>query len=467
MKHFKTICILFCAASCSGSIEENQVETYLSVVPPVEVTDRTDLDVRAGIVNKGHRERNCSVSIYMEHGGVQTKVCQETVAVEPGGSLCIRHILETEGLEGKHGISLKVISGRDTLLKTNPVSIIRSDIRSTRTAGGAFVGICHWSETEGKHWNDDIRKLTDEDWRSMVRSMHSLGLDIIVIQELFRNEEYVGRHATTAESYAGKAYYDSKLYSGRMEITASDPVEAILDEADKLGMHVFPGIGMFAWFDFTAESLEWHKMVTREVWEKYGHHDSFYGFYIPEESGGSLDNWEKTPEMRIQRKREIVAFFKEFKEFCGEFAPGKPIMLATNSFGIKDGMDTYPALLEHLDILCPFGFARMPEEDMTGKEAAMTLQKLCDQSGAHLWFDLEAFLFNDDASLYPRDIEGITGDLQMFDNFEKIIFYQYPGVFSDPKARIRVGEEKTETLFMEYSQYLHDTNSSGLYQPYL
>ena len=459
MEYLKTICLFLCAAAWSCGGEKGQDEVFLTVVPPAEITDRTDLDIRAGILNGSDREKNYDVVISVTQGKEGTRIHSETAAIGAGGSLCVKHVLETEGLSGDYEISVQAISGKDTLHRTRPVRIIRSGTRSTGKAGGAFVGICHWSETEGKHWNDDIRKLTDENWRDIVRSMHSLGLDIIVIQELFRNEEYVGRHDITMDGYSGKAYYDSELYGGRMEIAASDPVEAILDEADRLGMHVFPGIGMFAWFDFTEESLEWHKRVAMEVWEKYGHHDSFYGFYIPEESGGSLDNWEKTPEMRARRKQEIVAFFKGFKEFCGSFAPGKPIMLATNSFGIRDGMDTYPALLEHLDILCPFGFARMPEGDLSGKEAAETLQKLCDEAGAHLWFDLEAFLFNDDSSLYPRDIEGITDDLQMFGNFEKIIFYQYPGVFSDPSARIRVGEGKTERLFKEYRQFLLDTLS--------
>ena len=198
-----------------------------------------------------------------------------------------------------------------------------------------------------------------------------------------------------------------------------------------------------------------------EIWKRYGHHDSFYGFYVSEESGGSLDNWERTEDMRRKRKQEIVTFFREFKSFCGSFAPSKPVMLATNSFGVAGGLDTYPELLGNLDILCPFGFARMPEGDMTGKEAAEVLQELCDNAGSHLWFDLEAFLFYEDSSLYPRDIEGIIGDLTFLDNFEKVLCYQFPGVFSDPEAAIRVGEEKTEKLFNDYREYLDNINSSN------
>ena len=217
-------------------------------------------------------------------------------------------------------------------------------------------------------------------------------------------------------------------------------------------MSVMMGVGMFAWFDFSAESLEWHKQVAKELWNKYGSHPSFYSFYISEECAGNLYNSEQTYEMQLVRKKEIC----EFKKYIKKFAPEKPIMLATNSMGVLDGADAYPALLQNLDILCPFGFARMPKGDLTGKEAADILQNFCDDAGAHLWFDLEAFLFNPDNSLYPRPIEEIIHDLTLLDNFEKVLCYQYPGVFNDPKMSRRIGEKRTIKLYQQYQKYMND-----------
>ena len=165
-----------------------------------------------------------------------------------------------------------------------------------------------------------------------------------------------------------------------MPISAKDPIGAILSEADKLGMSVMMGVGMFAWFDFTVESLEWHKQVAKELWDMYGDHPSFYGFYVSEECAGNLYNSESTNEGQMIRKKEIVNFFREFKKYTSQFAPEKPVMLATNSMEVLKGADTYPALLQNLDILCPFGFARMPKGDLTGKEAADILQKFCDDA---------------------------------------------------------------------------------------
>lgn len=169
------------------------------------------------------------------------------------------------------------------------------------------------------------------------------------------------------------------------QVTLS-PIETILSEADKLGMHVFMGVGMFAWFDFTPESLAWHKLIAEELWKKFGHHPSFYGSYVSEENNGGLDYLEKTPEMKKVRREEMVRFFDGFKKHCARFAPDKPILLATNSSEVPKAAEAYPRLLKNLDILCPFGFARLNNQpgELDGKETADLLQKWYDEADSHL-----------------------------------------------------------------------------------
>jgi len=432
----------------------------MTLIPPTTITNKVDLDIRLGIVNHESTDQEIEISLYLNKEKPNTLLQNITVNIKANGTYTLKHVMPTADKVGNNKI-LAVVKDKNEIHKlSKDIEIVDSQIRSTRLIDGAWAGIYHWSETEGKLWNRDIKQMTDDQWRELVRSMHKIDMDIIVIQEVFRNEYYVGKHDLNVDNYEGKAFYPSKLYPARMPITANDPIEAILSEADKHNMHVLMGVGMFAWFDFTEESLEWHKRVAKELWDMYGHHPSFYSFYVSEESGGSLDNWEREESMRKQRKNEIVNFFKEFKAYCNSLAPSKPVMLATNSMSVPAGVDTYPALLENLDILCPFGFARMPQGDLTGKEAADLLQKLCDDAGSHLWFDLEVFLFNEDQSLYPRPIEEIIRDLTLFDNFEKILCYQFPGVFNDPKMSIRVGEERTIKLFNDYKEYLKRVKKS-------
>lgn len=426
----------------------------LTLIPPTTVTNKVDLDVRVGVKNNGDSSKYMTIMVYIHKETKKNLLYKSTLKVGANKSGVIKFNLPTYDKVGKNKI-IAVVEGKNFSKKiTKQIEVIESNVRSVRTIDGAWLGIYHWSETEGKHWNNDIKLMTESQWKEMVQAMHKVNMDIVVIQEVFRNQHYVGKHNQSVENYDGKAFYPSKLYNSRAQVAAHDPIEAILSEADKLGMHIFLGVGAFAWFDFTKESLEWHKVVAKELWEMYGHHSSFYGFYVSEESGGGLDNGEKDEATRLKRKTDIVVFFKEFKEYCHQFAPSKPIMMATNSMNVPVGLDTYPQLLSYLDILCPFGFARMPKNDLTGMEAANLLQKLCDDAGSHLWFDLEAFLFNKDMSLYPRPMKEILNDLNLFDNFEKILCYQFPGVFNDPEMSIRVGELRTIELFNDYLAYL-------------
>jgi hypothetical protein len=455
-KILSALCIL-AASACSQKADE----AYLSLVPPGLMTDKVELDIRAGVVNRSSKADETLVSVYLNEVSEKTLLHKEVLNLKADEAGYAKFRIPTADLKGENRIIMVADDGKEATVREESFNVLESDKRSTELIEGAWIGLYHWSEQEGLHWNKDIKEMDAENWKEMVRAMHSVGMDAIVIQEMFRNQEYVGQHELTMESYAGKAFYPSKLYPGRMEIACEDPLEAIMSEADALDMDVLVGVGMYAWFDFTPTSLEWHKAVAKELWEMYGHHDSFYAFYVSEECAGNLYNSEVEPERIQMRKDEIVNFFKEFKTYTNSFAPGKPIMLATNSMGVPYGADTYPKLLEHLDILCPFGFARMPEGDLTGYESAQTLQKFCDDAGSHLWFDLEAFLFNPDMSLYPRPIDQIVGDLTLLDNFEKILCYQFPGVFNAPEIMSRtVGEERTVELYNNYRDYYRGKQQS-------
>jgi len=427
---------------------------YLTLIPPSVITNKVDLDIRAGVKNPLDKDILATVCFYLNREEPGSLLYQTKENVRAGSSCSVRFVMPTAGKVGDYTIILVVKS--DTMHRSlgKNIKIINSNIRSTQQINGAWVGLYHWSETEGKMWNPDIKKLTMDQWKEMVRSMHQIRMNLLVIQESFRNEMYVDKHHINLDGYQGKAFYPSSLYPGRMPIAADDPLEAILSEADKLNMNVFLGVGMFAWFDFTAASLKWHKHVALELFNRYGNHPSFYGWYISEENSGGLDAYSSNNNDLERRQRDIVSFFKGFKTFSDSLTPGKPVMLATSSYDVPKGEKVYPALLQYLDILCPFGFARMPEGDLTGEEAAQRLQQLCNNAQSHLWFDLEAFLFHNEGYLIPRPINEIIHDLTLFDNFEETLCYQYPGVFNNPEMSVRVGEESTIKLYLDYLEYL-------------
>lgn len=427
----------------------------LTLIPPDQVTDKINLDIRAGLTNKSSGSVKCGVAFYLNQADAAHLLFKTKVSLLKNEARCVRYSIPTAGKAGKNKIILLVNSGGRTNCVTKNVEIISSATRSTKTIGGAWISFYHWSEKEGKMWNPTIRQLTDRQWQEMMASMHKLGMNVVVIQESFRNQANVGKHDMENTGYTGKAYYPSKLFPARMPIRAKDPIEDVLATGDRLGMHVFMGVGMYAWFDYTPGSLQWHKKVAKELWDRYGHHPSFYGFYVSEEGMGSLDCFETDTTKQPMRRRQVLDFFKDFTPFCHQLAPDKPVMFAPNGWGVGRAGNAYAELLTNVDIITPFAFARMPKGDLTGTEAINLLQQFCNQANSHLWLDLEAFLFNDkEGYLYPRPMEQIKSDLDQFSSFEKVICYQYPGVFNDPHASVRVGEPSTVKLFLDYQHYL-------------
>jgi hypothetical protein len=351
----------------------HQQGARLELIPPSPVTDKIVLDIRGAVENNGESDRQYTLSLYLDRESGTTLLRSEVVKIAAHRNVGIYYRHSTESWAGQHRIILVATSRNGKVRTTRELEVLPSKIRLTGTIDGAWVGIAHWSEEEGRHWNSAIRKLTEADWREQIDGMHGIGMDTVVIQESFRNQEYYGRNTISSTGYKGLAYYPSELFAGRAHVTAHDPLEAILSEADRLQMNVFLGVGMYAWFDFSAPSLEWHKKVAAELWRRYKRHPSFYGWYISEETYGSLipDEGESAKE---RYRKEVIAFFREFQAFARQLAPEKPIMLAPNAHGMMLSQDVWPLVLEHLDIVCPFAFHRMPAGDITGEQAAAIWQ---------------------------------------------------------------------------------------------
>jgi len=424
----------------------------LELIPPSPITDKTDMDIRGAVENRSAHSQKYMARFYLDRETESAQIGSEDITVPAHANRAVFTRRSAAGMAGKHRVILVVSGRRGTVRSESEVEVLPSATLSPRTIDGAWAGLIHWSDDEGRYWNADLRKLTEQDWQQQIEGMHALGMDTIVIQQVFQNQEYYGRNNIATAGYRGQANYPSKLYPARSPIASHDALEAILSEADALHMHVFVGVGMYAWFDYSAPSLDWHKKVAGELWSRYGHHASFYGWYVSEEVYGDLIP-DQGEQAKNQYRAEIIRFFAEFQAYCRSLAPEKPVMLAPNAHGLLKSQDVWPQVLEHIDILCPFGFARMPEGDVTGEQSAAIFKMICSRTHTHLWMDLEAFTFEGNA-LIPRPIDGLVQDLRQFPDFEKILCYQYPGIFNAPQSRIKPGGYRTVTLYQDYMNYL-------------
>ncbi len=364
----------------------------------------------------------------------------------------VKFIPETKGLLGNIVWEINFKDENDQTIETieQNFEIVSSPVHSTRLLDGLWVSIRHWSPDESICFKEGLELMTDEDWKKHVYEMHKIGVTSVLIQNMFDNigHRRVGQHDMTADTYDGFSFYDTDIAPRYANMKEKDPLEAILTAADECDMVVFPGIGIYAMFDFSAESLIWHKRVAKELYEKYGHHKSFYGFYISEEIFGNL--YFEREGVPNERYKEIAPFFKEFSEFAHGLAPTKPVALAPSNVEMDKYQEEWSDILENLDILIPFGFARETFENNLPEIA-----KMCKRHDTHFWVDLEVFKFPfEDTGLIPKDIDELINEIRDYDALEQVYGYQYTGLMNEEgKNHLHLGGKDTEILYTAYYEY--------------
>ncbi len=443
----KLMVIILANALALNTLAAPKPNISLTLIPPSPVTDQIKLDIRGAVWNHTEEMYKYDIAVYLDEETAEKCLHKEQLDVASQSTAGFKFWWQTNGQAGSHLIILTAKRNGKTLRMTRPLQVLASDVRSTRRIDGTWCSFNMPESGRTKCYDPELSQMTNDQWREMVRGMHDIGMNIIIIQESVHNYRHNrdGKEHYALDDYSAKAFYPSTIFKDRMPMVADDPIEAIFNEADKLGMYVFAGVGLFAWFDYTPASIEWHKRLTDELWESYGHHSSFYGWYISEEKTGSLGN--------AAERQQIIDFFNEYTTYIRRLTPDKPVMLAPNAWFLGGVEDIYRKLLPHVDILCSFAFNRMPKDDMTGEQAATLLQSLCNEAETHLWMDMEIFLFNNEGDMVPRPIDGLLSDLIRFPNFEKIVCYQYPGLMTAPNASIYPGGKSAVKLYQDYKRY--------------
>ena len=441
-------------------LQTNKVIKYmdsqlrLTLIPPNKVTDKIELSISAAICNNSQENKKFKVLFFLDSCSGRL-LHEQSIMVPPNTVNKVRFKHHTSDMVGEHRVVVAIESNGEIIdSASRPIEVIKSDTRSLKQISGAWAGLYHWCEKEGQRWNEDIKKMTNKQWQELIQAMHDCGMKTVVIQDVFNNDVYRYDNNIATEGYAGRAYYPSKLYPGRMPITAKDPIEAILSKADELEMSVFLGVGLYIWHYYPPESLEWHKNVADELWERYGHHSSLYGWYISEEGPGDLACCAKeTDDIKLQ-SQNIINFYRGFRKHVNKYAPDKPVMAAFNTWGIYKAVDVYKQLLPHIDILASFCFDRMKSTDLTGPEAEQLLRNLSKEADTHFWLDLELFSFGKNGELYPPDIRKVDMILEKYSNFETILCYQFPGLMNAPWMSRKPGGEATVKMYQDYQKYL-------------
>ena len=136
---------------------------------------------------------------------------------------------------------------------------------------GTFVNF-FWQDERNNYMNQRNVDQTDpERWACKTAELHEMGVDYLIFM---------------AVANEGAAIYPSKFMPHAYPEGRKSPIDAIMDTADKLGMHVIVSTG---WarnqLDDLADPyvIETQRKIMEELAELYGQRASFYGWYLPVE----------------------------------------------------------------------------------------------------------------------------------------------------------------------------------------
>ena len=135
------------------SAQKNRIGVTL--IPPSPVTNKADIDIRAGIINYESQPQEFEVYIYLNKEDKKSLLHYSKPHIKANSGHKIEVLLPTFDKVGMNKVILKVRSDKKTYSEIKEFEVIDSDTRSTRQIDGAWTGIYHWSETEGKHWKND------------------------------------------------------------------------------------------------------------------------------------------------------------------------------------------------------------------------------------------------------------------------------------------------------------------------
>jgi hypothetical protein len=414
-----------------------------TLCPPGPVSDKIEVEIRLGIKNQTSEDQSYEVVFYLDKKTQKNIIHKSSVRVGAGNNQLVSKWLLTNGRIGKNKIYSKVESDGKIIDEASwELEVFPSDTSALPWAQGIWLDPGALISSDPK----DAR-LTPDDIRTMVDSMRDIGMTVIIIS-------YV-----EAVVWNGGVFYPSKIEELGKQQGDFDIIGVIMDQAARNGQHVMLGLGrgkdMTLVYDGVkdpqrvAKALDIGRKVARELWDRYSHYPSFYGWYLSHEPS------------------DLTAaniFLNPITDYMHQMAPEKLVMLAPNGTPILT-----PAILYegHYDIITyqdavgpgyvPYVYTWNPENRMAMLSDVCTSYRAAHYgTKKHLWSDTETWEMtgpeykNPYAASFSRLIRQIKIQKQYF---QMLTMYEFMQTMSPPALKVASKDERAHKLYAEYQKY--------------
>ncbi|MBR0110885.1 MAG: DUF4434 domain-containing protein [Bacteroidales bacterium] len=283
-----------------------------------------------------------------------------------------------------------------------------------------------------------------KEWDADFAHMKAIGIDtVIMIRSGYR------KFITWPSKYLlGKGCYMPSL----------DLVELFLSLADKHGMKFYFGLydsGKYWDTGDMAFELESNKYVIEEVWNAYGHHKSFQGWYISTEISRKTKNCIETFHTMGKMCKDISG---NLPTFISPWIDGKKAVSAAsgslskaNAVSVQQHEEEWNEIFDGIhDVVdaCAFQDGHIDYDEL---DAFFSVnKKLADRYGMQCWTNAESFDRDMPIKFLPIKFDKLRMKLEAAARcgYDKAITFEFSHFMSPQSAYLQAGH-----LYDRYREY--------------
>jgi hypothetical protein len=339
------------------------------------------------------------------------------------------------------GTAASLAAAPDALVRATRAGAPTPKVKPIR---GSWISVLRNECRHHHYWNDTCARFSREQWEYSVKEVADIGMEYLVL--------------LATVDVTGKAFFDTPLVPKAKEVACDDPMEAMLSAADKYGVKFFISPGFYGGWVSTLDNAHIVRVrfeLMAQLTVKYARHTSFYGWYLPDETG-----------INPYYADEYIKWVNAYSREARRLVPQSKILVAP--FGTETAVcdDKYVKQLDQLDVDIFAYQDLVGQQRMTAERSAMAFEKL---RKAHnkvpqrsLWADVEVFAWDDpktintgEGALIPAPFARVKSQLEAVSPYVDVVtIYQYQGLMSQPGSKAPCGHPDATKLYTDYVGWL-------------
>ena len=269
-----------------------------------------------------------------------------------------------------------------------------------------------------------------DEWRTDFDAMQAIGIDTVIIIK---------------GGLRGETIFPSRVIGTNPPV---DLAKFFLEETTQRKMHLYFGnYDSWEWVSRGGwkEEIQINKRFMREIWDRYGAHSSFTGWYLTHETS--------------HRRFHFREIYKELSEHAKKLAPRKPVLISPfypskkiygdDVLSPEEFADNWRQLLKGIHTIDYAAFqdgtARLNELGSYLHQAKLVM----DELGIELWNNVETFTRDMPIKFPPIDFRELREKLMISAKYAtKNITFEFPHFMSPNSCYLAA-----RNLYHRYREY--------------